>query len=376
METQHAPIAPSSLARTVQCPGWIQASAKLPPQAPTPHTLGGEAAHWVAFIYVLNGTMPKVGDKCPNGVTVDDEMIEGALMYAEALEGLNGVPETTIEIDRIHEQCWGTPDFWQYSPATKTLRVTDYKFGHDYVEVFENWQLMAYAVGLVDYLVKTQGALEFEIKIELLLVQPRCYHPDGPVRSWTTSAPKLRAMANIARAAAEDALGPNPKTKTGPECLHCPVRANCETANKAGSALIEWAGKVEVMPLNGHEVGLRLRLVQQARAMLKALETGLEEQAMSMLRAGKQVPFYKVGYSNPRETWNPGVIGQVKALQSLLPPLKGGAKLTEEAFALTPKQAIKAGVPADIVRKYSTTPNGAAKLVIDDTVKYAKIFQR
>lgn len=372
--SKHAPIAPSSLARIVQCPGSVSAVAKLPPQPDTVSALEGEAAHWAACARV-RGVALVAGAKAPNRVTIDADMIEGAEMYAEALEGFEGIAETTIEIDRINAQCWGTPDFWQYSPATKTLRVTDYKYGHTYVEVFENWQLVAYAVGLIDGLAKAGQALEFETKVELMIVQPRCFHPDGPVRVWSTSATNLRAMAHQARAAAEDALGPNPKTKTGPECLHCPVRTQCETATRVGSALIEWTGKVELLPQNGHEIGLRLQFIQAAQQMLKALETGLEEQAMMLLRAGKQVPFYAIGYSVPRTTWSKSV-AEVKALQSLLPPLKGGASLVEESFAMTPKQAIKAGVPEKIIDKYSFTPSGSAKLISDDPVRYRKVFQK
>jgi Protein of unknown function (DUF2800) len=373
--SEHFTIAPSSLARTVQCPGSVVFSQKYG-DLETVAADEGTAAHWVAMRYAMvannhvEGVVPKLGEKIQGGFTVDKEMIAGAEMYAEALEGFGGQAEQTILIPRIHEKCGGTPDFWQYSKETKTLRVTDYKYGHKFVEIFENWQLIAYACGLVDMLHEAHELLEHETIVELLLVQPRCYHPDGPVRSWRVSASKLRALINIARAAAEDALGPNPKTKSGPECLYCPARGECKTAHIATTAIIEYAGHVEQMAQNGVEVGMRLHLINAALEMLKAVGSGLEEQALAMIRAGKTVPHFAIDYSKPRETWARSV-GEVKALGLLY-----GQNLVTEEINCTPKQAVAKGIDRAVISKYSVTPNGKAKLVPDSLTKTARVFSK
>ena len=150
--TQHAIIAPSSLDRIVACPGSVYLSSLMPAQPERPEATEGDAAHWVAMRIAL-GEVVKKGETAPNGVLVDSEMIEGGETYADALDYLPGIAEKTVTITAIHHsQCFGTPDFFQYAPNTHTLRVTDYKYGFRYVEVYENWQLMAYASGVMEFL--------------------------------------------------------------------------------------------------------------------------------------------------------------------------------------------------------------------------------
>lgn len=374
--TAHAVIAPSSLARIVQCPGSLSLCAPYE-NVETDESREGTAAHHVAMLYAMHAGnndrfhfLPIVGEEVL-GVRVDQEMIAGAKMYAEALEGFAGNPEQTIQIRRVHPtQCFGTPDFWQYSKNTKTLRVTDYKYGHGYVDVYENYQLVSYAAGLLDKLAAEGVLLEFETIVEFMLVQPRCYSADSPVRTWTTSAPNLRSLINLAATAAELALAPNPPTRTGPECLHCPARANCETASRAGSALVQFAGRAEALAQTGADMGVRLNLINAAILMLKAVGSGLEEQIIATLRAGKTVPFFKVDYTKPRETWAKSV-DEVKLLGML-----SGVTLVKEDYDLTPKQAVKAGIDRAVIDKYAFTPNGSAKLVPDKLSTAARIFSK
>jgi hypothetical protein len=389
MSGTHAVCPPSFLDTVVHCPGSL-ALSRANPQEETDATKEGTVAHHVAMQYAVASAHPdhegppRLGDII-DGIRVDAEMIAGAKMYAEALEGFDGIPEQYVPIWRMSPEkpasvdpatgeaipvVGGTPDFWQYAENTRTLRVADYKYGHLYVEVYEMWQLIAYACGVIDMLVAQGRAHEFEIIVEFMLVQPRCYSADSPVRTWTTSAQNLRSYINRAKAAVEDALAPNPKTKAGTHCLFCPARGICKTAHVAGTAIIEYAGTVEAMSQNPHEIGLRLNLVNAAVTMLEGVATGLEEQALQMLRSGKTVPYFKVGYSQPRETWAKSV-AEVSMLGALT-----GKKLTEEAYALTPKQAVKAGIPRDVIDKYAMTPHGKARLESDDLTMAARIFSK
>jgi len=44
--------------------------------------------------------------------------------------------------------------------------------------------------------------------------------------------------------------------------------------------------------------------------------------------------------------------------------------------AITPKQAIKAGLPKEIVASYSETPSGEIKLVASDATQIRKVFSK
>lgn len=371
MTDQHAPIAPSSLDRTVGCAGWIKQAEGMV-ETPTAETIEGDAAHWVALAMAAGlPTEMLLNQMAPNGVRIDEEMIEGGTMWVETLEGYPATPEERIAIERIHPTaCWGTPDAWQHNPEIKMLRVADYKYGHKYVEVFENWQLIAYALGLIAKL----GLRDFETILELVLVQPRCYHPDGPVRKWVVGGEKLRALANIAEAAAHEALSENPKTKSGPHCLFCPARHSCQTLQKTTGNFADFAGVADPMLTSSLDVGRELRLVNTALNRLEARQTGLQEQALALLKAGKVVPFFQLEESQARQDWTATPAEVLNAVGLLKLPPEAIARLSKPPALITPKQAIKLGVPADVVKLYSETPRGTLRVKPLDDVKARKIF--
>ena len=89
------------------------------------------------------------------------------------------------------------------------------------------------------------GLDEADCILELTVVQPRSYHPDGPVRTWRVSPLKLRAFVNTMYSSAVEALGPNPSTHTGPHCLDCKARAACLTYQQATGGIIDYSGKAQ-----------------------------------------------------------------------------------------------------------------------------------
>lgn len=373
----HAIIAPSSLDRTVHCPGWLLNATAVPKLPDGEEALEGEAAHWVALVMALaatpgNGELPAVGSKAPNGVLVTDEMIDGGFIYIEALEGLPGKMEERVDVPRIHPtECWGRPDRFTWTPNTRTLRVFDYKFGFEYIEVFENWQLIAYAVGILDKL-GLHDDLD-KIILELVIVQPRLPHQDGPIRMWTIAASVLRGMVNIANQAAHEALAPNPSTKTGPWCLHCPARVSCTTLQKTDANIMDFAGHADPMLQSPGDIGRELRYIMAARNRLKARQTGLEAQAEALLRAGKMVPFFMMEPTQARLTWHDDVQpAEVEALAQMF----GKSALKPPALK-TPTQVIKGKIlDATVMTAYSSRPTGAMKMVPDSTTKAAKVFQK
>jgi hypothetical protein len=364
----HAVIAPSSLHITVPCPGWIKNASLLPPQEETEETREGDAAHWVALQMVSGVTLVPVGSIAPNGVAITEEMVDGALMWVEALEGYPARLETRINIERIHPtQCWGTPDAWQWCPETKILRIADYKFGHKYVEVWNNYQLLAYAAGVMDFL----GLSDLDVILELTIVQPRCYHKDGPVRTWTAAASKIRARINDAADSAAEALGPNPQTHSGPHCLHCPARATCTTFQETVNNILDFSGYADPLLKTPGETGRELRLINVAIERLKARQTGLEAQAEAMLREGKSVPFFKLDSSPGNLAWT-APLDEIEMLAQL-----GGKSVLKPPALVTPTQARDRKLLTHaIIEAYSKRPNGAMKITADNTSRLQRIFSK
>lgn len=385
MSGYHAVIAPSSLARTVACNAWVQLAQGLPPEPDSEETLEGNAADWVAKQYAA-GNEVAYGTEIPlpGGFKVDYDMIHGAKMWVDVI-GYGSISGVPVVCERIHPtDCWGEPDGWRWDGIDEVLRLPDYKYGFELVEVFENWQLIAYAAGLID----TLGLSDAHVMIEFIIVQPRAFHKDGPVRRWRVRASNLRALINQAHDAAIHAWPPAeykgataaPVARTGPHCIHCPARGVCRTFQAAGSTVVQFAGQGERVALDANAVGVELLLVQTALELLKGKESALAAQAEAFLRAGKRVPNYHMEPGQTRREWLDNVTAaEVIALGQLLNPPKDlrkppGALNSRSSPIITPSQAIKAGVDEAVINQYAARPHGAMKLVRDSTTEARRAF--
>jgi hypothetical protein len=372
----HAVLAPSSAARWVKCAGSVTLSILYPEGDDTPEAMEGTAAHW-AFAEMLEGRLIDVGLVAPNGVVLTEEMIEGAEMYVDDIETTLGKPwmkylqvEQRVDIPSVHAANWGTPDtyLFAHNPTTgaATLYLWDYKFGHGYVDVFENWQLIDYAAGVLDSL-QIDGHADQYLDIVMRVVQPRSYHRDGPVREWRVKAADLRPYFNKLRAAAEAAMLPEAPCVVNPECKHCSARHVCEAFTGAAYRAADLATRSVPLELSPAAMGLELRMLKAAQATLDARITGLEQAAFSRLTRGERIPFFALEATVGRQVWSKP-LPEVFALGAMF-----GKDLAKPA-AITPKQAEKAGIDPALVALYSMTPAGSLKLVPDDGTTARKVF--
>ena len=362
----HAILAPSSAARRMACPGSRHLESKYP-QEETEETKEGHAAHWLAAQAL---TFAEIPDRiAPNGVEITEEMIDGADLYQEAVMRVCSNlallhVEEKVYINVIHAECWGTPDCWYYNPENRKLYIFDYKFGYRFVEVYENWQLLEYAAGVVHHLLLSQVD-----EIVLTIVQPRSFHPRGAVRSWALSFGELDNYADILREAEAKAFNSVTECNPTPECRDCRARFACPALQNAALAAVEKSYLNIPHELTPAMVGNELRLLKNAHALLEARITGLEEQAIHLLKAGERLPFFHLEPSLGRTRWtvpSEQIIEMAKLLD---------VDISKPAEALTPKQALNVGLSQEIVDAYSTTPFGGMKLTPDDLNKTRKLFK-
>jgi hypothetical protein len=356
MTEAHAEYAPSSMYLTVNCPGWKKQSALLPPDLPTEATVEGEAGHWVAAMAAM-GTRYNAGDETPGKVEIDEEMLDGAALWVEALEGYPAHIETPIQIQRVHmTKCWGTPDARQYAFETKRLRLADYKYGHEFVDEFENWQMLSYAIGAID---EHRIYDDPEVTIEMTVVQPRFYNA-APIRTWTIGIAEIWPYLERMQAAVREAEGDNPRTISGTHCTHCPARVNCKTFAKSVMHAVDFTGRADPMVSSADQIGRELVLVQEFIKRLKARETGLATMAEGMIRNGQRVPFYSLEQSVGRLAWTmPVEVVEMSA------NMVGKSALKPPAL-VTPTQAKdRRLLDTRVIAAYSDRPKGAFKLVRD-----------
>lgn len=364
--TDHAILAPSSAHRWVTCPGSVGMEAAVPNEE-SQESREGSAAHWACECALLAEADAELGNVAPNGVITTQEMLDGARLYVNyAMRVLpsNAVMhvEQRTAPGAIHELCWGTPDLWAMSD--RGLDLFDYKFGHLFVEVFENEQLICYAA---DILKQLDGLQDQLTPVHFHIIQPRSFHRDGPIRTWNTTAAALRPHINRLAAAGAEALRVSAPTHSSPDaCRDCRARTRCDAFQAAALHATSLAGSSVPFDLSNAEAGRFLALVQYAQKQLDAMETGLETQLTQAMVRGGSVPGWQLVPGDAREAWTVPAADIVSLGQAF------GVNLVSKAA--TPNQARKLGIDESVISQYSLRPKGTVKLVPIDFTQSRKVF--
>ena len=169
--SDHAKLSPSAAERWLTCPGSVVLSEGVPNKSSS-FADEGTAAHALAEAWLKGGVTTD-----PNPVSA--EMAGHVSMYVEHVQGLRGVLHVEQRV-HVNESVYGTADAVVWQPEQQALHICDLKHGAGVpVEVHGNLQLKIYALATLltfKYPARTVTAT---------IVQPRCPHPDGPVRSVT-----------------------------------------------------------------------------------------------------------------------------------------------------------------------------------------------
>jgi hypothetical protein len=362
---EHAYLPPSSASRWVPCP----ASAGLEilyPDDETDKAKEGTMAHavWAAM---------QLGKPIPDGAT--EEMLDGAEMMKDCVDGimkdLSPVIKPQVEYTLTqHNRTlfdpdnWGTPDCTIHSIPTFERWVIDYKFGYRYVSPFENYQLLNYLILDMSIL----GQIELGIKCHLIIVQPRSYHPDGPVREWIVMSDDLPKYRDKLIESAKLTHQISPPAKTNTECRDCKARGNCATLQAAGYESIEVSGQPCDFNMPIEAKGRELAVMTSARDMLDARISGLETETLAHIKSGNQVHGWMTKQGVGRKKWTVSV-DEVLGLGAMM-----GVDVSKPGL-ITPVQAVKAGLSQDVVDSYASAPPGEIKLVRDTGAFARKIFQ-
>ncbi len=374
MDAAHSILPPSSAAAWRRCAMWVTMNQAYP-KPDTPESMEGTAAHWV-FAEMLAGRIVCEGLIAPNGVVVTEEMVEGGELVVDTAlaripAGVTLHVEERVAIARIHPRCFGTPDIWAYVETAGVLEVIDYKFGHRFVDEYENDQGISYTAGIIDHLAdlmqKGAGLIDQAITVNFTVVQPRCFHKGAPVRTWSVLASDLRGHINQLAGAAELALMPNPRAVTNSECRDCPGRHACPALQQAAYSDAEFATRSSPVELAPAAASLELRMMEHALSRLQSRVEGMREAVTMYIRQGHRVPWHRAEQGYGRTVWTVPA-EQVIAIGSLM-----GVDLSKPGTK-TPTQAKKAGVDEAVIKAYSVTPSGSVKLVPDNPADARRVF--
>lgn len=248
---EHSSIGASGAHRWMVCPGSVELIKKAPPQRQSDVADEGTDAHELSHLCLESGKSPTdyIGKRMSKGFEVTDEMCEAVSVYIDTVHSFAQtgegkfihLHEVKFDLSFIHLGLFGTADTVLISSDLKQLVVIDYKHGKGVpVEAVDNKQLLFYGLGAVAFCHK-RGLLDEPTlfgwhqsleEIELVIVQPRCGHKEGPVRSWGIMSPAFDDFATELYDAAVKTEAKDAELLAGDHCKWCPAQAICPALGK------------------------------------------------------------------------------------------------------------------------------------------------
>jgi Protein of unknown function (DUF2800) len=291
----HSPLGGSAAERYIECPGSV-ALIEAIRKAQT-HTDEEEPGFRIEGSVAHEAAAHALKNKLEAWELVDMEFL-GHKVTAEMTDDI----EVYLQIAR------DTKD------EDKTLNVTDFKFGMGVVvEVEHNPQLMYYAFGLLDRTIGGTfveerfhrpdlhkhyfgtadlavvgiGEIEF---IKLRIVQPRAFHPKGPVREWTISVNDLRKWGNEVLLPAMEQTEWDETLNAGEHCRFCEGRVHCSALQALKDAMVERVERgvaglpLEVLVDEYMTIApIKMRIKALEEAVYNALNRGEEDERIKLV---------------------------------------------------------------------------------------------
>lgn len=252
-DRKHSKLGPSAAHRWMHCTGSVAMTRNIENKS-TVFSLEGTAAHEFVEFILSTGRDPRdweggvvdlqaktTGEKFIADMAelddrqryfeIDADMCEGVELVQEVLakhyspdDGDVLMLETRLDMSWIHPALFGTGDIIVYKPKTKHLIVLDFKYGKGVaVDVEDNEQVLTYSVG-ANRLFADQGVE----RLTCVIIQPRAFHVDGPVREEDVDILDLDIFEATLREKAAQTDDPNPHLVAGDQCSFCPASHACE----------------------------------------------------------------------------------------------------------------------------------------------------
>jgi len=350
---------PSYAHRWVNCGASVRLLSQTIPQHDRKYANEGIEAENVAYNMLAGRPLD----------CTDSDMIDGAQLFCETVFNVTSdlnkvIIQGKITAPNIGPNVVGSPDAYVFLKDKNEIHIFDYKYGHAYVDAFENWQLITYASGVLS---NTNHA--DDVKITLWIIQPRNYNFAGPVRSWVVSKAELAPYFERLKTAAAIANAPDAPYVTGSHCFRCHAAHCCDALLKVGLNALDLTND-NFFDLQGVEIGFMLALITEGIERLKALQMGLTEDISYRIRSGSQVNGYTLTPSYTNKRWSKSE-NELLAIASLY-----GINLTSTKL-ITPSQAEKLGFPTEGFCKRDlktpelvSTKKLLSKIVLDNNLPF------
>lgn len=321
----------------------------------------GSAAHWAATQLVKYKVSPEtlLNKKSPNGVYITQEMLDNLSKFVEDCKSLIG--NSNVEYSFCGpDNSWsveGVVDF--VGVENDTMYIADLKYGFRIVEPEDNWTLICHAIG-------NMHRYNPE-KVCVRIYQPRPYHPKGTVREVVYSKEYLLERYNEMVAAL---CNPEKIVRTSEHCDKCPHFSQCPAAKLSIAKAIEACDIAYDEEIGQDELGYTLSFLKKAEEKIKQALLVFEDLAILRLKQGERVKGFSALPKLGNTCWkNKDVEATFSAIQAL-----SGIDVTEKKL-VTPSEAIRRGVPKEVLEPFVERPNIGFKLVqMDENETAEAIF--
>lgn len=356
MTEAHSRLGASSMYRWSACPGSVRLcegveskSSKYAEEGSDAHAL---AAYCLRRFHNPGFHIGKWLDSDGRHFFITQEMADAVQVYVDAVreaapEGTPLQVEQRFDLSEVHDGCFGTADAVVWRDAEKRLTVFDYKHGAGLpVTVENNPQLQYYGLGALlasGYPART---------VRLVIVQPRCDHPDGPVRSWEIDAIDLLDFRADLKAYAAATEKPGAPLVPGDHCRFCPAAPLCP----ALAAKAQDVAKLDFGPALSYDPQ-KLTLALDSLPVLEGWIKNVREFAYAEAEAGRMPPGYKLVAKRAMRKWrDEGEV--IDALQTVY----SDEDLFEPRKLRSPAQMEKV-VPKDTLAPFITAESSGHALV-------------
>ena len=409
VELGHSLVGASSCERWWNCPGSNALIATLPTPPNTKYAAEGTVAHalcedvlrnkvhfdarWNAtakigeiyeeddYQFEVTEEMAEAANLYVNTILADAKRIECNLRKSVQLSGNNKEAwkhwdvltqerinqrwvniEQSFTLDDVDSEARGTNDASIYVPG-ETLIVYDFKYGKGVpVEAIENKQMLYYAIGAAG-----DKLMEFK-SIELVIVQPRAEHPQGPVRRWVTTPQYVNAFKQEL-AKRIKATRTSDKTETGKWCRFCNAKMICPATrtkvNEIAKIDFQEPAKPNTLRTPDQLTPLELKTLLDNADLIENYIKDVREYAFNLLNRGGTVEGYKlVKGGKAHRKW------ENEELAASMLELEFGEDEIYKTSLKSPAQIEKLGSSAkEVVELYAVRPDSKLVLAKDEDVR-------
>ena len=225
---KHALIGFSSMARTRNCPGWVQFFVERKKQykkkfgkeweeKQKPAAAEGERLHELSENVLLEKlTLDDINDEDRGPVSCYTDLIDE--IYAQHNpDTVQYLVEEKLSLEHLGGDCSGTPDCGVWSPGER-IDMVDAKFGRGLVEPEKNYQLLTQLLAACE---REDIGWEFK-EIYLWISQPLVEHDKGPNRAWKIDISTVKLWRVELFDLIQMVMKPNAPLCAGAHCKWCP----------------------------------------------------------------------------------------------------------------------------------------------------------